>query len=138
MSVEKYMIASNYQDSVITQLENFLDDYDAWICPVSATMAFDHHAPSKSYGTFSVYNNPLMVNTKPLHYYMATQAYTTPFSLTESPVLAMPIGLSSKKLPIGIQVIGKRFSDFKLLKVGKVLTSYAEKMNFPLNNNVEN
>ncbi len=132
MSVEKYMIASNYQDSVITQLESFLDDYDAWICPVSATMAFDHHAPSKSYGTFSVYNNPLKVNNKPLHYYMATQAYTTPFSLTESPVLAMPIGLSSQKLPIGIQVIGKRFSDFKLLKVGIELSKYADKLTFPL------
>jgi len=132
MSVEKYMIASNYQDSVITQLESFLDDYDAWICPVSATMAFDHHAPSKSYGTFSVYNNPLIINNKPLHYYMATQAYTTPFSLTDSPVLAMPIGLSSQKLPIGIQLIGKRFSDYRLLKVGKVLTSYTDKFDFPL------
>ena len=138
MSVEKYMIASNYQDSVITQLENFLDGFDAWICPVSATMAFDHHAPSKSYGTFSVYNNPLMINNKPLHYYMATQAYTTPFNLTESPVLAMPIGLSSQKLPIGIQVIGKKYSDYRLLNVGKVLTNYAEKIDYSLNSNSKN
>ena len=132
MSVEKYMIASNYQDSVITQLEDFLDGYDAWICPVSATMAFKHHAPSKTYGTFSVYNNPLIVNNKPLHYYMATQAYTTPFNLTESPVLAMPIGLNSTNLPIGIQVIGKRYSDYRLLKVGKVLNNYIEKINYQL------
>ena len=132
MSVKKYMIASNYQDSVITQLENFLDGYDAWICPVSATMAFNHHAPSKSYGTFSVYNNPLRVNGKPLHYYMATQAYTTPFNLTESPVLAMPIGLSSTNLPIGIQVVGKRYADYRLLKVGKVLNNYSDKINYPL------
>ena len=132
MSVEKYMIASNYQDSVITQLEDFLDGYDAWICPVSATMAFKHHAQSKSYGTFSVYNNPLIINHKPLHYYMATQAYTTPFNLTESPVLAMPIGLSSTNLPIGIQLIGKRFTDFRLLKVGKILNNFTEKINYPL------
>ena len=132
MSVEKYMIASNYQDSVITQLEDFLDEYDAWICPVSSTMAFKHHAPSKSYGTFSVYNNPLIINHKPLHYYMATQAYTTPFNLTESPVLTIPIGLGSTNLPIGIQVVGKMYSDYRLLKVGKILNNFTEKINYPL------
>jgi Asp-tRNA(Asn)/Glu-tRNA(Gln) amidotransferase A subunit family amidase len=50
----------------------------------------------------------------------------------------MPIGLSTKKLPIGIQVIGKRYSDYRLLKVGKVLTNYAEKIDYPLNNNSKN
>jgi Asp-tRNA(Asn)/Glu-tRNA(Gln) amidotransferase A subunit family amidase len=69
---------------------------------------------------------------------MATQAYTTPFNLTESPVLAMPIGLSTKNLPIGIQVIGKKYSDYRLLNVGKVLTNYAEKIDYPLNNNSKN
>ena len=129
------MKASNYQDSVITQLENFLAEYDAWICPVSATTAFDHHLPSKSYGTFSVYNDPLLVNGKKIHYYMATQAYTIPFALTESPVLAMPIGLNSQHLPIGIQVVGKRYEDFRLLQIGKILNKYIDRIEYPLNRN---
>ncbi|MEZ5107281.1 MAG: amidase [Draconibacterium sp.] len=131
-SVEKYMIAMNIQDTMITIMENFLNEYDVFICPVSSVKAFKHHAPSKSYGNFSIYNNPLPVNNKEIHYYMATQAYTTPFTLTESPVLSMPIALSKDSLPIGIQVIGKRYEDFKLLEIGNILNEYSEKFNFPL------
>lgn len=131
-SVEKYMITMNIQDTMITIMENFLNEYDIFICPVSAVLAFKHHSPSKSYGNFSIYNNPLTVNNEKIHYYMATQAYTTPFTLTESPVLSMPIALSKDSLPIGIQVIGKRYEDFKLLEVGKVLDDFSEKFNYPL------
>lgn len=131
-SVEKYMIALNHQDTMITIMENFLNDYDVFICPVSAVTAFEHHAPSKSYGNFSIYNEPLKVNEEEVHYYIATQAYTTPFTLTESPVLSMPIALSTEGLPINIQVIGKRYADYQLLKTGKVLDGFSEKFDFPL------
>jgi amidase len=131
-SVEKYMIALNTQDSMINTMENFLDKYDVFICPVSAVYAFKHHEPSKSYGNFSIYKTPLKVNGEEQHYYMATQAYTTPFTLTESPVLSMPIALSEESLPIGIQVVGKRYEDFRLLEIGKVLHAFASPFAFPL------
>ncbi|MBK7379496.1 MAG: hypothetical protein IPJ03_10900 [Ignavibacteriales bacterium] len=113
-------------------MENFLYKHDVFICPVSSVTAFNHHAPSKSYGNFSIYNNPLMVNNQEIHYYMATQAYTTPFTLTESPVLSMPIALTKDSLPIGIQVVGKRYEDFKLLMIGKIIDKYADKFTYPL------
>ncbi|MFZ6744285.1 amidase [Undibacterium sp. JH2W] len=130
-SVKKYMAAMNVQDAMITEMENFLNIHDVFICPVSAVTAFNHHAPSKSYGNFSIYNSPIKVNSVDLHYYMATQAYTTPFTLTESPVLALPIGLSKQQLPIGIQVVGKRYEDFKLLQIGKILNSYLDNIEYP-------
>jgi amidase len=135
-SVKKYMIALNIQNTIINTMENFLNVYDVFICPVSAVMAFNHHAPSKSYGNFNVYNTPLKVNNADIHYYMATQAYTTPFTLSESPVLAMPIGLGSQHLPIGIQLVGKRYQDFKLLKIGKILNKYIERIEYPLDINL--
>lgn len=131
-SVEKYMTALNTQDSMITVMENFLNEFDVFICPVSALTAFKHHSPSKSYGNFSIYNDPLMVNNEELHYYMATQAYTTPFTLTESPVLSMPIALSKDALPISIQVIGKRYEDFKLLRLAKTLDNFSQRFDYPL------
>ncbi len=131
-SVEKYMVALNSQDSVITQLENFLQEYDIFICPVSAVTAFDHHTPSKSYGNFNIYNTPLDVNGEEIHYYMATQAYTTPFTLTESPVLTIPISLNSKNLPIGVQIVGKRYGDYRLLNIGKELDKFGGEIMYPL------
>jgi len=44
----------------------------------------------------------------------------------------VPIALDSNGLPIGIQVVAKRFQDFKLLEIGKVLNEYADKMSYPL------
>ena len=131
-SVEKYMEALNIQDSLITQMENFLDNFDVFICPVSSVIAFPHHKPTKKLGNFNIYNNPIAVNKEFMHYYMATQAYTTPFTLTENPVLSMPISISKDSLPIGVQVIGKRYSDFRLLKIGMVLHNYAEQFKYPL------
>jgi amidase len=131
-SVKKYMIALNVQDTLINIMANFLNVYDVFICPVSAVTAFKHHAPSKSYGNFNIYNTPLKVDSVDIHYYMATQAYTTPFALTESPVLALPIGLSGDSLPIGVQIVGKRYEDFRLLKIGGVLNKYHDKIIYPL------
>jgi Asp-tRNA(Asn)/Glu-tRNA(Gln) amidotransferase A subunit family amidase len=37
-------------------------------------------------------------------------------------------------LPIGIQVIGKRYEDLKLLEIGKVLDKYSEKITYPIQN----
>lgn len=134
-SVEKYMVAISIQDKLINMMENFLSTYDVFICPVSAGTAFDHHAPSKSYGNFSIYNKPIKVNGLDIHYYMATQAYTTPFTLTENPVLAMPLGLSGQQLPIGIQLVGKKYEDFKLLQIGKSLDKYLDRLEYPLDKN---
>jgi amidase len=131
-SVEKYMTALNIQDTLINTMENFLNIYDVFICPASAVTAFNHHAPSKSYGNFSIYNAPLKVNDVNIHYYMATQAYTTPFTVTENPVLSMPIGLSKGLLPIGVQLVGKRYDDFRLLKIGKELDKYNNHITYPL------
>jgi len=44
----------------------------------------------------------------------------------------MPISLSKDSLPIGVQVIGKRYSDFRLLKIGMVLDNYTEQFKYPL------
>jgi amidase len=132
ISLEKYMQTRALQDAVITRLEVFLDDFDVWLTPASAVQAFPHHQPSEYYGNFAVYNEPLQVDDQELHYYMATQAYTTPFNFTDSPVLSMPIGMSNSGLPIGIQVVGKRFQDFRILAIGKVLSAYAKPMNYPL------
>ncbi|MCX6265937.1 MAG: amidase family protein [Bacteroidetes bacterium] len=89
----------------------------------------------EKYMKASSFENPLIVSGNKIHYYKATQAYTIPFALTESPVLAMPIGLNSRHLPIGIQVVGKRYEDFRLLQIGKALNKYIDRIEYPLNRN---
>jgi len=131
-SVQKLMQAFERQSQYITKMDNFLSEYDVWLCPVSATTAFKHHAHSKKLGDFKIYNTPLQVDGADIHYYVATQSYTTIFSTTNSPVVSMPIGLGPSGLPVNIQVAGKRYSDRRLLKVAKVLDNYTDKFLYPL------
>ena len=131
-SVKKLMQAFELQSRYITKMDNFLSDYDAWLCPVSATTAFKHHAHSKTLGDFKIYDTPLQVDGADIHYYVATQSYTTIFSTTNSPVVSMPIGLGQSGLPVNIQVAGKRYCDRRLLNVSKVLDSFSDKFQYPL------
>jgi amidase len=123
VSLEGYMKALNVQEACIERLEDFLVDYDLWVVPVSATTAFPHLAPSRSFGDFSVYDTPVQVDGKPVPYYVATQAWTGLFSLTESPVLAFPIGVDGQGMPIGVQLVGRRFRDRDLLAAAAQLAA---------------
>ena len=68
ISVQKLMQAFELQSQYITKMDNFLSEYDVWLCPVSATTAFKHHAHSKFFGDYKIYNTPLHVDGADIHY----------------------------------------------------------------------
>ena len=41
--------------------------------------------------------------------------FTYPFNLTQQPAASLPCGLSASGLPVGLQVVGRRFSDLDIL-----------------------
>ena len=125
-SVPKYMTLLSAQRQYSTQLENFLDDYDVWVVPVSSTTAFAHQKPTSHFGDFGVYSKPLQVDGQPVPYYVATQSYTTLFAVTENPVVTLPLGLDSQGLPIGVQLVGKRYADYALLQAAKLVDAYTD------------
>jgi amidase len=90
-------------------LERFLDDWDVWLCPVATTVAYPHCRLVKHKAPPTI-----SVDDKALPYIEATLAMTTPFSLTGSPVVVLPAGIEAG-LPVGLQWIGKRWRDERLL-----------------------
>jgi aspartyl-tRNA(Asn)/glutamyl-tRNA(Gln) amidotransferase subunit A len=46
-------------------------------------------------------------------------SFTFPFNLTGNPAANLPCGWSNEGLPIGMQIIGKRFADLLVLQVSK-------------------
>ena len=121
ISVPAYMEALTVQTEQAAALERFLGDYDAWLVPATPTAAFPHHAPTTSYGDFHVYDTPIAIDGTPVPYYVATQAYTALFSVTESPVVTMPAGLTRGRLPVGLQLVGRRYDDLHLLDVAALM-----------------
>ncbi|MDH3894249.1 MAG: amidase [Chromatiales bacterium] len=53
----------------------------------------------------------------------AAAAYTTPFNLSGNPVLVMPLAKSADGMPIGVQVVARRWADERLLAIGELLDS---------------
>lgn len=50
-------------------------------------------------------------------YAASTVGFTIPFSVTGNPVVVMPVGMLLAGLPISVQVVGKKWCDYKLLDV---------------------
>jgi amidase len=93
-------------------LEEFLSRWDALLCPVSLGPAIPHLPP----GT------PIEVDGRAERYWTAGVAYTVPFNLTGNPVVTLPLPRSSEGLPIGVQVVGKRWGEIPLLAIARQLS----------------
>ncbi len=50
---------------------------------------------------------------------VAFMSYTYPFNLTGNPAASIPCGWTSEGMPIGMQIVGKRFDELTVLQVGK-------------------
>jgi amidase len=111
LTLNEYMTVLSNQGQLITALEAFFERWDAFICPVIPTPAFPHCAP----GT------PILVDGRPLDYWLATIAYTNFFNLTGHPVVVLPVAQSHERLPIGVQVVGRRWGEMSLLAVARCL-----------------
>jgi Asp-tRNA(Asn)/Glu-tRNA(Gln) amidotransferase A subunit family amidase len=64
-------------------------------------------------------NYPAVINGKPLASYIDWVAQTFLVSLAALPAASVPAGLSANGLPVGLQVVGPRFSEPLILSVCK-------------------
>ncbi len=110
--MRRYMKALTLRDSLIGALDRFLADRDAWICPVSATPAFKHKRPAARLPGQSIEVDGLKIP-----YWVAGVSYTSVFNLTGNPVVVLPVARSAEGLPIGVQVVGRRWQDMRLLNL---------------------
>lgn len=100
------------RDALIAALERFFTEWDALLCPVSVGPAFPHCSP----GT------PILVDGTPIPYGVGGWAYCTPFNLTGHPAVVLPLTRSADELPIGLQVVGRRWHDMRLLGIAERLS----------------
>ncbi len=121
LSYKKYLTVLTRRDRLIAKMEAFLSRYDAWICPVAITPAYKHIKPTKLFGPFPVYTKDIVVEGEAVDYLTFNGAYTTIFNITGNPVVVMPIGYTQSGIPIGVQVVGSRWQDARLLTVAEQL-----------------
>jgi aspartyl-tRNA(Asn)/glutamyl-tRNA(Gln) amidotransferase subunit A len=83
------------------------DKYDFLVTPTTAVKPFDigRTAPKEVAGRPAT---PL-----------AWMPFTYPFNFTGQPAASLPAGLSKEGLPIGMQIVGRKFDDVGVLKLSK-------------------
>ena len=106
-----YVAALGRRDALIGLWERFFDDWDALLCPVSVGPAIPH-GPSAGL---------IEVDGQPLPYQVAGTAYCSPFNLTGHPSVVLPLARSSEGLPIGVQLVGRRWDEPRLLAIASRL-----------------
>ena len=96
----------------ISQLERFLSGWDAWLCPVTAGPAFPHCKMGQ----------PIVIDEQPMSYFTASVGFTSVFNLTGNPVVVIPMGKSEEGLPLGMQIVGRRWTDMRLLSIAQAVS----------------
>jgi amidase len=115
MALQPKRVAAALQqrEALIAQLEGFLGSWDAWICPVFPTPAFTHRPP----------NAPVEVDGQPEPQLLANLLHSILFNLTGHPVVTLPIGQTAQGLPVGVQVVGRRWQEMALLNTAEQLAA---------------
>ncbi|HZE60715.1 MAG TPA: amidase family protein [Burkholderiales bacterium] len=108
-TVADYMLALTRRDQLITTLERFFASWDAFICPVTVCPAIPH----VPFGT------PIDVDGEKVPYFIAGTAYTSPFNLTGHPSVVLPVTRAGDGMPIGAQLVGRRWSEPALLALAR-------------------
>jgi amidase len=99
------------RDQLIRRCEALLDQYDAWLMPVMPDAAFVRQSSRQ----------PMVVDGRPYPYFFAGTSYNFLANVTGQPSVVLPCGFSKAGLPIGLQLIGKRWGEAKLLGVARAL-----------------
>jgi amidase len=110
-TLAQYLEALHIRDQSILAWEHFFEEWDLLLCPPSMATAFPHCTPG----------SPLLLDERQVSYYL-TAAHGTVFNYTGHPAVVLPYQRDREGLPIGIQLVGKRWSESRLLAMAKALT----------------
>lgn len=108
-----FMQAARVRRVIADSFNKAFEQCDLILCPSSAGTAM-----------------PLDSDLTPLEYY-ALDLFTVAMNLAGIPACSVPAGLAENGLPLGVQVVGKRFDDMRVLQLAKHIEQFAGVDNHP-------
>jgi len=98
--------ASNARGAWYQALAKLFERFDFLVLPTAQVFPFDHST-----------HWPTTVNGTTMDTYHRWMEVVTPGTLSGCPVINVPAGFSEQGLPMGLQIIAKRYADLDALKV---------------------
>jgi amidase len=111
ITLAQYLEALHRRDRSMFAWEQFFQAWDALLCPASMVTAFPHCATG----------SPRQVDGEEVEYGMGS-AHSTVFNYTGHPAVVLPYTRNRDGLPIGVQVVGRRWVEPRLLAIAKALS----------------
>ena len=108
-----FMQAARVRRMIADAFNKAFEQCDLIVCPSGASTAM-----------------PLDSDLSPLEYY-ALDLFTVAMNLAGVPAVSVPCGLAQNGLPLGMQVVGKRFDDMRVLQLAKHIETAANIDNRP-------
>ena len=108
-----FMQAARVRRMIADSFASAFEQCDLIVCPSSAGTAM-----------------PLASDLSPLEYY-ALDLFTVAMNLAGVPACSVPCGLAQNGLPLGMQVVGPRFDDKRVLQLAKHIETAADIDNRP-------
>ncbi|HSU17547.1 amidase [Longimicrobium sp.] len=110
-NAKRYFFALDRRDRHCGAFEAFMGGWDAWLCPVAAVSAITHRRTGAA----------VEVDGRKTSYSLALGAWASMVAMLGAPAVVLPAGRSDEGLPIGIQVVGRRWDDAGVLAVARVI-----------------
>ncbi len=104
-SAQDYLEATNTRMKLGQRMGAFHETYDLLLTPTVPIPAFEAGAEVPAGST-----TPRWTGWTPLSY---------PFNMTQQPAASVPCGFTSDGLPVGLQVVGPRHSDARVLRAAR-------------------
>jgi len=105
LSMLDYLSAANERAILSEHMAHFHRKYDLLLTPTLPITAFKAGCE--------------VPNDWPSTRWPSWTPFTYPFNMTGQPALSVPCGFSSNGLPIGLQLVGRRFEDTTVLRAGQ-------------------
>ena len=119
-TLAQYLEALDRRDQSMVAWEEFFESWDVLLCPASMVTAFSHRETG----------SPLRVDGQEVAYWLVN-AHATLFNYTGHPAVVLPYTEDRNGLPIGVQVVGKRWDESRLLGVAYALSQVTGKFQRP-------
>ncbi|ATJ84360.1 amidase [Halomonas beimenensis] len=107
LPLRDYLAACRARERLTAQLADFHRRFDLLVTPTLPLSPFaaGHDVPPDG----------------PYQEWMEWTPFTYPFNLSQQPALSMPCGLDDRGLPVGLQLVGARFDDLRVLHAARLL-----------------
>lgn len=98
------------QTRIYQEFQKTFEQHDILITPATNVQPFPHEV-----------NHPTILNGQPVRHYLEWCSILYGISLVGHPAVAIPAGLDENGIPFGLQIVGPRYSDHRLLEIAQAL-----------------